>query len=98
MTADPRRGKTSAREVSMDVNSAMRNQVRNYLANHQDTAIIGPPGKTIRQELFDESDAYTNLEDEYGPGKSFRTGRQLPSAQDHKQFLYKKQQQIAEGQ
>lgn len=98
MTADPRRGKVSAREGSADANSAMRNQVRNYLANHQDKAIMGPPGKTIRQELFDESDVYTNLEDEYGPGKSSRMARQLPSAQDHKQFLNRKQQLISEGQ
>jgi hypothetical protein len=97
LTADPRRGKTSAREGSADQGSSMRNQVRKYLATHQDTAIIGPPGKTIRQELFDESDVYTNLEEEYGPGKSSRMSKRLPSAQDHKQFLNKKMQLIEEG-
>lgn len=70
----------------------MKTQVKNYLEQHQDKTIIGQPGKTIRQELFDESEVYMGLEDEYGTNKDTEGKRRLVSAQDHKQFLAKQQQ------
>lgn len=70
----------------------MKNQVKTYLEGQQDKTIIGQPGKTIRQELFDESEVYMGLEDEYGPAKDTEGKKRLVSAQDHKQFLMRQQQ------
>ena len=101
MTADPRKLRSN-RENSGDVERHVKSQLK-----HFDEQKRGGGEKISNiNKLFDGSEDYNRLEDEYGSSKPqgndsiqqsrpySTTQRKLPSAQEHTQFLQKQKQQL----
>lgn len=86
-----------------DINSAdVYRHIKSQLRHYQEKEGAGEKIRNIKQEIFDESEDYNRLEDEYGQLKNQREipkhpqsaqqQRRLPSAQEHSNFLNRQKQ------